>query len=178
MATQRELAEKYSLDVSAVNRLKKNGVDIQNAGEVREAVLKQAKFPASWQNGCPWHVNGSGSLFIETLEQIAEYHYVSIELVEWLQSEGINVHRHRDFHVATMKLTVRPLSWVNGNPNWYETDFPNVSDFPERDYLICYCESDCEDTCCVSCRAEEDNNHKYFRRNIENEEKEVASAEH
>ena len=52
--SQRDLAVLYSLPQSAISRLNRNGVDINDKDAVRTAILNQPKRPAAWVNGCPW----------------------------------------------------------------------------------------------------------------------------
>lgn len=51
---QRELAVLYQVTQPTISNLNKAGVDIHNKEDVRDALLKQAKRPPAWSNGCPW----------------------------------------------------------------------------------------------------------------------------
>ena len=55
-ASQRELAKLYKLPLTTINRLGKNGVNLESPKEVKERVLSQSKRPKGWENGCPWEM--------------------------------------------------------------------------------------------------------------------------
>jgi hypothetical protein len=102
---------------------------------------------------------------MDTLQQLADYHYVSLSVINRLKARGVNVHNHMAVEYEILNQSHRAPSWVSGNPNRHGVKFPSCGTFKERDKLICYCEDKEYD--CVSCRADWDFGSKYAMRLIE-----------
>ena len=103
---------------------------------------------------------------MDTLAQLADYHYVSLSVIKRLKAKGVDVHNHLEVEYRILNQAHRSSSWVNGNPNRHGVNFPASCELKERDDLICYCRD--KDYNCVSCRADEDYGFKYAMRAIEN----------
>ena len=102
---------------------------------------------------------------MDTLQQLADYHYVSLSVINRLKARGVNVHNHMAVEYEILNQSHRAPSWVSGNPNRHGVKFPNCGTFQERDKLICYCRGKEYD--CVACRADWDFGFKYAMRLIE-----------
>ena len=98
---------------------------------------------------------------MDTLSNIASYHYISMATLHRLRRKGVNVYSHMAVEDAIMNQHKRPGSWINGNPNQYGVEFPASCKLRERDYLACYCN---KQGSCVACVADWDFGCKYFER--------------
>ena len=99
---------------------------------------------------------------MDTLAQLADYHYVSLSVIKRLKARGVDVHNHLEVEHQILNQAHRSSSWVNGNPNRHGVKFPASCDIAERNYLACYCRG--KDYDCVACRADLDFGFKYFLR--------------
>ena len=99
---------------------------------------------------------------MDTLAQLADYHYVSLSVIKRLKAKGVDVYNHLEVEYKILNQSHRSEAWINGNPNRHGTNFPASCELKERDDLVCYCEDKEYD--CVSCRADWDFGCKYFWR--------------
>jgi hypothetical protein len=102
---------------------------------------------------------------MDTLAQLADYHYVSLSVIKRLKAKGVDVYNHLEVEYKILNQSHRSEAWINGNPNRHGTNFPASCELKERDALVCYCED--KDYLCVSCRADWDYGCKYAMRLIE-----------
>ena len=96
---------------------------------------------------------------MDTLTDIADYHYLSMSVVTRLKAAGVDLQNHLAVENIILAKSNRPRAWVNGNPNQYGIDFPASCKLRERDYLACYCN---KQGSCVACVADWDFGCKYF----------------
>jgi len=96
----------------------------------------------------------------DTLNNLAQYHYVSLSVINRLKKRGVNVYDHLAVEKALLESSPRCRSWINGNPNQHGVKFPHCQ-FTERDHLACYCN---KQGTCVACVADWDFGCKYFER--------------
>ena len=102
---------------------------------------------------------------MDTLTQLADYHYVSLSAIKRMRANGIDVHDHLEVEKQLSNQRHRPDSWISGNPNRYGVKFPSCETYQERDYLVCYCKG--KKGKCVACRADLDFGCKYAMQRIE-----------
>ena len=102
---------------------------------------------------------------MDTLAQLADYHYVSLSVIKRLKAKGVDVHNHLEVEYKILNQAHRSQAWINGNPNRHGVNFPATCELKERGNLICYCRG--KDYECIACRAEWDYGLKYAKRLIE-----------
>lgn len=94
--TQKQLADNYRCEQSTISKLKKKGVDIYSAEEIRAALLAQPKRPKHWQNGCPWDDKPEQAPLVaddidakDTEEQIKLLEAQALSAIDYTQSRFI-----------------------------------------------------------------------------------------